>query len=188
MFAVQSGVMSYTNQTLKKLFALSGNVCAFPECTAPIVDTDSGVVVGDICHIKGRSEKGPRYDPNQPDEERNGYENLLLMCVAHNRIVDGKKTRGLYPVERLQDFKRNHEARYARSVVEEAARDEFLEHFSVAGSVITIYNQSGGQNAHTITNIYTAPPKPKTFLTPIVTPQLDKVDHQADLDFYSIRI
>jgi hypothetical protein len=159
-----------------------------PDAPAPVVDTESGVVVSDICHIKGRSENGPRYDPNQPDEERNGYENLLLMCVAHNRIVDGKKTRDQYPVERLQEFKRNHEAQYAGSVVEDAARDEFLEHFSVAGSVITTYNQSGGQNAHTITNIYAAPPKPKASLTPIVTPQLDKVDHQADLDFYTIRI
>lgn len=50
MVAVQSGLISYTNQTLKKLFARPGNVCAFPGCTAPIVETDSGVVVGDICH------------------------------------------------------------------------------------------------------------------------------------------
>lgn len=150
--------MGYTDQTLKKLFALSGNVCAFPACSAPIVDTDSGVVVGDICHIKGRSENGPRYDPTQTDEERNSYENLLLMCVAHNRIVDGKKTRDQYPVERLQEFKRNHEAQYEGNVVDEGARDEFLEHFSVAGSIITTYSQSGGQNANTIQNIYTHPP------------------------------
>lgn len=151
-------IMGYSNQMLKKLFALSGNVCAFPGCSAPIVDTESGVVVGDICHIKGRSENGPRYDPNQTDEERNGFENLLLMCVAHNRIVDGKKTRDQYPVERLREFKRNHEAQRAGSVVDEAARDEFLEHFSVAGSVITTYNQSGGQNANAIHNTYTYPP------------------------------
>lgn len=180
--------MSYTAQTLKKLFALSGNVCAFPNCPAPIVDTDSGVVVGDICHIKGRSEGGPRYDPDQTEEERNGYKNLLLMCVAHNRIVDGKKTRDAYPVELLQEFKRSHEAQYRRSVVDRVASDELVEQFAVAGSVIVTHNQSGGQNAHTITNIYADPPKPKASLTPIVTPQLDKVDHQADLDFYTIRI
>jgi hypothetical protein len=150
--------MSYTAHTLKKLFALSGNVCAFPNCPAPIVDTDSGVVVGDICHIKGRSEGGPRYDPDQTEEERNGYENLLLMCVAHNRIVDGKKTREQYPVERLQEFKRNHEAKYQGSVVDEAASGELIEHFTVAGSVITTYHQSGGQNANTIHNVYAYPP------------------------------
>lgn len=144
--------------------------------------------MGDICHIKGRSEGGPRYDPDQAEEERNGYENLLLMCVAHNRIVDGKKTRDQYPVERLQEFKRSHESKHRGSVVDEAASDELVEQFAVAGSVIVTHNQSGGQNAHTITNIYADPPKPKATLTPIVTSQLDKVDHQSDLDFYTVRI
>lgn len=150
--------MSYALSTLKKIFALSGNTCAFPSCTAPIVDAESGVVVGDICHIKGRSEGGPRYDPAQTDEERNGYENLLLMCVAHNRIVDSEKTRNQYPVELLQAFKRSHEARYQGNVVDAAASQAFLEEFSVAGSVIVTYNQSGGQNANTIHNVYTHPP------------------------------
>lgn len=180
--------MSYTDLTLKKLFALSGNVCAFPGCTAPIVDTDSGVVVGDICHIKGRSEDGPRYDPAQPDKERNGYENLLLMCVAHNRIVDGKKTRDQYPVGRLQEFKRNHEAQYARSVVDETACDEFLEHFSVAGSVITTYNQSGGQNAHQITNVFAHPAPKKFVLTPVAEYLRTSADNQARIDYYDFRV
>lgn len=144
--------------------------------------------MGDICHIKGRSEGGPRYDPDQPEEERNGYENLLLMCVAHNRIVDGKKTRDQYPVEQLQEFKSVHEARYWGSVVNETASDELVEQFAVAGSVIVTHNQSGGQNAHTITNIYADPPKPKASLTPVVTSHLTKVDHQSDLDFYDVRI
>lgn len=181
--------MSYSDQTLKRLFALSGNVCAFPGCPAPIVDTDMDVVVGDICHIKGKSENGPRYDPTQTDAERNSYENLLVMCVAHNRIVDGKKTRHLYPVERLQEFKRNHEARYQGSVVDNAALDAFVEAFTVTvtGSVITTYNQSGGQNANTIIN-YAQQEKPQVALSPAVTCLLTKVDHSAGLDFYDFRV
>ncbi len=154
--------MGYTDRTLKKLFALSGNVCAFPGCNAPIVDTDTGVVVGDICHIKGRSENGPRYDPTQSEAERNGYDNLLVMCVPHNRIVDDQRTYHLYPVEVLQEYKRNHEAQYHRSVIENAALDAFVDAFMVAGSVITTHNQSGGQNADTITNIYTHSYSPAT--------------------------
>jgi tetratricopeptide (TPR) repeat protein len=149
--------MGYTDQTLKKLFALSGNVCAFPGCNATIVDTDTGVIVGDICHIKGRSEKGPRYDPMQSEADRNGYDNLLVMCVPHNRIVDGKKTCRLYPVEVLQEYKRNHEAHYRGSVIDNAALDAFVDEFVLAESVITTHNQSGGQNANTINNIYNHP-------------------------------
>ena len=52
--------MSYSVPTLKKLFALSGNECAFPGCKAPMVDAGSGIVVGEICHIKGKSPNGIR--------------------------------------------------------------------------------------------------------------------------------
>ena len=38
-------------QTLKRLFAMSGNRCAFPECTLPIVE-GSGIVTGIVCHIR----------------------------------------------------------------------------------------------------------------------------------------
>jgi tetratricopeptide (TPR) repeat protein len=87
--------------------------------------------------------------------ERNGYDNLLVMCVPHNRIVDDKRTRHLYPVEVLQEYKQNHEAQFHGSVIDNAALDAFVDTFIVAGSVITTHNQSGGQNANTITNIYT---------------------------------
>lgn len=98
--------MSYSETTLKKLFALSGNRCAFPGCQAPIVDDDSGIVVGEICHIKGKSPKGPRYDSQQSEAERNKYENLLLMCDPHNKIVDHKDTRHKFPVEVLRTMSR----------------------------------------------------------------------------------
>jgi len=91
--------MSYTDATLKKLFALCGNVCAYPGCNSPIVDAETGITVGEICHIKGKSLNGPRYDPNQTDAERNGYANLLVMCDAHNKIVDHKSTRESSPLK-----------------------------------------------------------------------------------------
>ena len=158
--------MGYSEATLKKLFALSGNQCAFPDCEAPIVDDESGIVVGEICHIKGKSPKGPRYDRNQSAAERNGYENLLLMCDPHNKIVDHKDTRHKFPVQVLREFKRKHEDRFRRKLIDprvpehfyfnrvnQIQMDRFVNHFrNVEGSVITSHNQSGGQNAHQITN------------------------------------
>ncbi len=46
-------------QTVKRLFALSGNICAYPGCEVPIVERN-GVVTGEICHIKARKPGGPR--------------------------------------------------------------------------------------------------------------------------------
>ena len=160
--------MSYSESTLKKLFALSGNQCAFPNCKIPIVDDDSGIVVGEICHIKGKSPKGPRYDPRQSEAERNGYENLLVMCDPHNKIVDHKDTRHKFPVEVLRDIKNQHEAKFRRKLIDptdpghfyfnlinETRMDRFVNHFrDVEGSVITSQKQSGGQTAHQITNYF----------------------------------
>jgi hypothetical protein len=109
-------IWAYTEATLKKLFALSGNQCAFPSCLAPIVDDDSGIIVGEICHIAGKSPNGPRYDRSQSDAERNGYDNLLHMCNPHNKIVDHRDTRDQYPPERLRQFKRDHEVKFRRKL------------------------------------------------------------------------
>src|SRR6266699_6927159 len=92
--------------TLKKLFALSGNKCAFPQCYLPIVE-DSGVVTGIVCHIKARSKGGPRYDAKQSTEERHGYMNLLLTCARHSKLIDSDpKT---YTVEALYEMKKAQE-------------------------------------------------------------------------------
>jgi hypothetical protein len=160
--------MSYSVPTLKKLFALCGNECAYPGCTAPIVDDDSGIVVGEISHIKGKSPQGPRYDPNQTSEERNGYENLLLMCDPHNKIIDHEDTRDKFPVDLLREFKTKHESKFRRSLtdkrdpsridfnlVNQELMNNFVSHFlNVEGSVINSENQMGGQTAHQITNYY----------------------------------
>ena len=92
--------------TVKRLFALSNNQCAFPGCSNSI-DEDSGVVTGKICHTKARSPEGPRYDPNQLDEEMHSFSNLLLLCGRHHDIIDSKPE--VYTVVTLHDIKRLHE-------------------------------------------------------------------------------
>ena len=143
--------------TLKKVFAPCGNECAYPGCTAPIVDDDSGIVVGEISHIKGKSPQGPRYDPNQTREERNGYENLLLMCNPHNKIIDHEDTRDKFPVNLLREFKTKHESKFRRSLtdkrdpsridfnlVNQNLMNNFVSHFlNVEGSVINSENKWG---------------------------------------------
>ena len=46
---------SYSPKTLKVLFGLSGNKCAVPGCSNPIIkpstDLSDELVVGQICHI-----------------------------------------------------------------------------------------------------------------------------------------
>jgi len=97
--------------TVKRLFAVSGNRCAFPGCALPLVDEASGKVTGRICNIKADSPGGPRYDPEQSEEERHGFANLVLMCPLHHDVIDSDVE--TYTVENLLEIKARHEARYA---------------------------------------------------------------------------
>jgi len=97
--------------TVKRLFAVSGNRCAFPGCEERLADVASESVMGEVCHIKAKSSDGPRYDAQQTDEERHGFGNLVLLCPTHHTRVDRDPDR--YTVERLLEIKAQHEARYA---------------------------------------------------------------------------
>ncbi|WP_438273860.1 HNH endonuclease signature motif containing protein [Nitrobacter sp.] len=101
-----------TAKTIKRLFALSGNTCAFPRCTLSIIET-AGNVTGEICHIAARSPGGPRYDPSQSDKGRNDFSNLLLLCRRHHKVVDGEPQ--IYTIDVLQDMKTIHERAAGRA-------------------------------------------------------------------------
>jgi len=92
--------------TIKRLFALSNNRCAFPRCITTLI-TPSGDVHGKICHIKARSRKGPRYDESQSDEARHSFDNLILLCGQHHDTID--KQPELYTADILLEIKHAHE-------------------------------------------------------------------------------
>lgn len=98
--------MEPTRTTVKKLFALSRNGCAFPACSLPIVE-DSGTVTGIICHIRARKRGGPRFDTKQTDQERHAFDNLILMCARHSKVIDSEPN--FYTVKKLEQFKSAHE-------------------------------------------------------------------------------
>ena len=95
--------------TLRLLYVHSGNCCAFEGCHNPIFE-DDGTLTGECCHIEAFSPKGPRYNACQSDEERNGYDNLVLMCARHHKIIDGNPNK--YSVELLKKMKRCHESQF----------------------------------------------------------------------------
>jgi hypothetical protein len=70
--------MSYSEVTIKRLFARSQNQCAMPKCSAPLIIGET--VVGEICHIRARSKKGPRFDATLSAAQRDEFPNLLLLC------------------------------------------------------------------------------------------------------------
>lgn len=96
-----------TQKTLKRLYALSGNICAFPGCNAPVVSA-TGTPTAQVCHICAKSPGGPRFNPEQTEQERNGFDNLLLLCGEHHTVVDSEPN--TYTVTVLSEIKAVHEA------------------------------------------------------------------------------
>jgi hypothetical protein len=89
----------------------SGNRCAFPGCCRPLTAGDSPldgtVILGEIAHIIAESPEGPRGDSPLMLVERNKYDNLILLCNVHHQLIDDQPQ--TYPIERLQQMKRDHE-------------------------------------------------------------------------------
>jgi hypothetical protein len=97
-----------TQSTIKKLFALSGNICAFPDCNQKIFDENHNPI-GQICHIEAAKPGGERFNPNQTEEERASFDNLILLCANHHIVTNDVSN---YPVEKLKAMKRSHEERF----------------------------------------------------------------------------
>jgi len=103
--------------TIKRLYALSGNQCAHPGCLnlliAPETEQSDAAVVNNICHIYARSDGGPRNNPGLNEEERDSYDNLILLCAHHHAIVD--KQPDTYTAKILKQWKQDHEAKSMHS-------------------------------------------------------------------------
>jgi len=101
--------MSISLKTHKLLWSASGRLCA--RCKINVVEaatlTDDHSIVGEEAHIVSKLENGPRYDDLLPIEERDEFENLLILCSRCHKIVDDQVN--TYTVEVLRKMKLNHE-------------------------------------------------------------------------------
>lgn len=94
--------------TLRELYLKSGNQCAFLGCTRIMID-NSGVFVGQVCHIEAAEVGGERFNPDQTNEDRRNFENLMLMCYDHHQVTNNVEE---YSVNDLKAMKATHEQKY----------------------------------------------------------------------------
>ena len=103
--------MSVKQKDIKILWGKSGGVCSFPDCDEKLTYEDKSdeirITTGEIAHIIARSEGGPRGESDLNEEERDSYSNLILLCSKHHKLIDEAPEK--YSVEKLHQFKRNHE-------------------------------------------------------------------------------
>lgn len=71
-------------------------------------ETDDVSLVGDECHIVAEKPGGARGDATVPREQLEKYDNLILLCKIHHKLIDDLP--GEYTIERLKTMKREHES------------------------------------------------------------------------------
>jgi hypothetical protein len=125
----------YSETTLKKLYLLSCNECAFPGCAQKLAREDRDDFTVNICHIEAANEGGARYNKDSNDEYRKGYDNLILLCVLHHIETNDE---GQYSVDTLRKMKRDHHLLMAQRTSMEEILDRYpsalIEIINIIGS------------------------------------------------------
>lgn len=101
-----------TLDTVRHLFAHSGNVCAFPGCSHPLIDAENNFLA-EVCHIEAAEPGGERFNPQTTNEERRHRNNLLLLCHRHHVETNNVER---WTVEKMRELKAEHERRFEESV------------------------------------------------------------------------
>lgn len=101
----------YKPSTIRKLDLLSGNQCANPSCSNKLIARDGETLISKICHIEAVSNNGPRFNSKMDDDERRGFDNLILLCDECHSIIDNIANVPKYPVKLLKEWKKLHESK-----------------------------------------------------------------------------
>lgn len=96
-----------------KLWVLSGGRCEFPGCNKPL--WRDGLTLKEdnfaqMAHVIAQSADGPRGNSNLSAKRAINFDNLMLLCAVHHKLVDGKNKQD-YPASTLSSYKQEHERR-----------------------------------------------------------------------------
>lgn len=120
---------NYSKRTLKLLWGLSQARCAYPECRELLIahatDEDRAAVLGEAAHVIAFSDLGPRPHSEMSEEERNDYENLILLCRNHHALIDAQPH--TFAPDEVRGWKASHEAWVRDVFAREVAAIGFAE-------------------------------------------------------------
>lgn len=101
--------MAISDKTRKLLWGQSGNMCAIcrKKLTIDATESDDISIVGEECHINSGQKNGPRFEESIPSDKIDVYENLVLLCRIHHKMIDDQYE--TYTPSLLMEIKSNHE-------------------------------------------------------------------------------
>lgn len=119
--------MSATDQ--RRLWVYAHGLCSNPKCRRRLIieptDQDLATATGYAAHMVAHSFGGPRGEGEVLVEDRETYENMILLCGDCHRIIDGQPN--TYTVEMLQRWKEEHESWVAECIQRGMTAIEFKD-------------------------------------------------------------
>lgn len=102
----------YRDQTLKLLWGRAAGRCSAPWCRVNLIaeetDYDPAVPIGEIAHVEAAADGGPRANSALSREQRDSYENLILLCAHCHARFDRQEQS--HSVGYIRQLKQDHEA------------------------------------------------------------------------------
>ncbi len=92
---------------VKTLWGRAANRCAFSDCKIELTIDGEIDTLGEMAHIIAKSPDGPRGTSDISLESRDNYENLILLCPTHHKMIDNNTKE--WTVEKLKQTKKKHE-------------------------------------------------------------------------------
>ncbi len=108
--------MAIGYRVVRTLWTRARNQCAFPSCPQTLTEDATNAttgeayvtVIGEQAHIRSSKPGGPRHDRLYPKDRLDSYENLILLCPTHHKLIDDENGAG-HTVDDLEKMRRHHE-------------------------------------------------------------------------------
>lgn len=97
--------MAINLNDVKRLWGTSGGRCSI--CRIELSAIESTSVLGEMCHIISKSPNGPRGKSQIDKENIDCYDNLILLCPTHHKVIDS--TEEEWDIAKLIKLKNDHE-------------------------------------------------------------------------------
>lgn len=135
MVEISKNKMSISMPTQKALFMASGARCAICDCTLYFRKGDASIgILAEQAHIRGERKGSARYDATMTDEERQSYDNLLIVCNNCHKKIDSDETK--YTVDNLLKIKQEHEAK-VQLLIKKSINDVTCEELAITIKYLT---------------------------------------------------
>jgi len=82
-------------------------------------------LIAEVCHIEAANKLGERFNPNQSNEDRRQFENLILLCQRHHKETNDVVR---FPSSVMKQMKASHEAKANRTnMPSDAIQQRFVD-------------------------------------------------------------